>query len=1115
MREATCSKMIVVSAMLAMSLQTNAAVVSQTISLQAAQNFFQQAAAYMKSQDSTMDSVDVSNLTIQSVTVHKGANGADNFYTVNFAPQGWVHISAEDDAVPVLGYSLTGKAAPADTVSAAGVQDLLSQYTNLIDSVRAVTPDNPVTKALWQELLAGTVAAQDSLVGAGGAVTADFKPATSTIVVYPLLQTIWNQDYPYNMYAPAATGGPGGHAWAGCTAVSTSQVMKYFQHPTAGVGTHNGVDFSTAAYDYKSMPDSSGNSNTARLMRDVGAAVDMNYSASGSSAYTSAIANALRTYFLYDPNLVYRQAYSMTSSNWAANLKNELDAGRPVIYEGFGTGGHSFVLDGYTSAGYFHFNFGWSGYANGYYSLGDISPGSYNFTNGQGAIFGVKPATYAPSSGQVLAATTATGQVFITGDLLTWVSYSTPATWTKMTAVMSSVKPADLNGDGFMNELVGIGRDGYLYQTLNRSTWAKVKAGVKLVVPCDLDGNGKVNDLVILDAAGAVWYSIAGGTFTKIAGVVAQDIMTIDINKSGKKTGILAANYSTKKFYTSTNQSTWSTGYTIPTNVTKIQVWDADKDGYENNLVAQTSTGILSKSNDLTTWTKMNGTMVQLVPADLAGAGSNRNLVGRSSAGAVFTLTDTTWTAVPGASVANIIVGDFDGNGKLNDIAGSTAAGLVYVSIAGGSWYHVNDAYTGLVAMDVQSKGHLQDLVGINSSGYPYYTTNVLGTWIGSPQAMISLDRNHDGHLTDLAVLDNVGSLFYSEGSKAWSLLKIPEPFYRVIPADLNSSGYNDGVVAIGLTSKNVYVSSDLVAWKKMPTTSKIEWVAMADLKRTGKRTSLVATGADGSVWTSAKADTLLKISGAMKKVVAMDLNADGFEDDLLAIKADLTLWKSVGATGTWTQLGATTHSAKDIVPYDAKGSGTNQAIAIIGTNGIVALSSDFTTWTTQGKAATNLWMADLGHTGKSQDIVIIGTDAKIWQRKASTSAWTYVSSSYKTLAIGDFSLQINNNGSLKSVGANASATIAPSEKAGSSTSTEAMQIKLRGGQEIELTTSANSGQVKVIWAEANGRIQTLYEGSAGTGGRVLISLAPMAHSFGYIVARDSQGHIARMGMMR
>ena len=74
------------------------------------------------------------------------------------------------------------------------------------------------------------------------------------------------------------------------------------------------------------------------------------------------------------------------------------------------------MLDGYTTAGYFHMNFGWSGYANGYYSLADITPGSDNFTNSQGAIFGVKPAAYTPSQGQVLAAASASGQVFITGE---------------------------------------------------------------------------------------------------------------------------------------------------------------------------------------------------------------------------------------------------------------------------------------------------------------------------------------------------------------------------------------------------------------------------------------------------------------------------------------------------------------------------------------------------------------------------------------------------------------------------------------------------------------------------------------------------------------------------
>ena len=69
-------------------------------------------------------------------------------------------------------------------------------------------------------------------------------------------------------------------------------------------------------------------------------------------------------------------------------------------YYGSGSGGHAFVCDGYDDRDYFHFNWGWGGNNNSYFSIDDMTPGSHNYNNNQGAIFGIKLAicaTGAPS----------------------------------------------------------------------------------------------------------------------------------------------------------------------------------------------------------------------------------------------------------------------------------------------------------------------------------------------------------------------------------------------------------------------------------------------------------------------------------------------------------------------------------------------------------------------------------------------------------------------------------------------------------------------------------------------------------------------------------------------
>ena len=65
-----------------------------------------------------------------------------------------------------------------------------------------------------------------------------------------------------------------------------------------------------------------------------------------------------------------------------------------MIYCGNGIGNHAFVCDGYDSDGsnvWFHFNFGWDGYCDGYFSINSLNPSIYNFNNHQKAIFYIYP----------------------------------------------------------------------------------------------------------------------------------------------------------------------------------------------------------------------------------------------------------------------------------------------------------------------------------------------------------------------------------------------------------------------------------------------------------------------------------------------------------------------------------------------------------------------------------------------------------------------------------------------------------------------------------------------------------------------------------------------------
>jgi hypothetical protein len=138
------------------------------------------------------------------------------------------------------------------------------------------------------------------------------------------------------------------------------------------------------------------NHNVAKILYHAGVAVEMDYGPQGSGAYISKADEALKTYFRFaTKGIVFRN--DMSEEAWEKLLKTEIDHGRPVLYAGYNySSGHAFVCDGYdfsdSSDKKFHFNWGWGGYYDGYFSLSALNPGGgsgYNRYNE--VIYGIRP----------------------------------------------------------------------------------------------------------------------------------------------------------------------------------------------------------------------------------------------------------------------------------------------------------------------------------------------------------------------------------------------------------------------------------------------------------------------------------------------------------------------------------------------------------------------------------------------------------------------------------------------------------------------------------------------------------------------------------------------------
>lgn len=136
----------------------------------------------------------------------------------------------------------------------------------------------------------------------------------------------------------------------------------------------------------------------ARLMSDLGVAVEMNYAKDGSGAYIGNLVTALQKYYGYSKLSHLMAIEDVGAEAWNGKLREEIDANRPVLYAASDPagGGHAFVIDGYKDEN-FSVNWGWGGYCDGFYKIGALNPESVGkptgdkYNVGQSAVFGMQP----------------------------------------------------------------------------------------------------------------------------------------------------------------------------------------------------------------------------------------------------------------------------------------------------------------------------------------------------------------------------------------------------------------------------------------------------------------------------------------------------------------------------------------------------------------------------------------------------------------------------------------------------------------------------------------------------------------------------------------------------
>lgn len=252
------------------------------------------------------------------------------------------------------------------------------------------------------------------------------RSATAYKQVGPLLKTVWDQDTPFNDFAPQYKRKHEdgsievGRYTIGCVPLAIAMIMKYYEYPkrpNLDLITEGGkrppilvrkgwkdwtqpelgkqdlvVDISNREYKYHLMRDNYKTKDivnidpdvtqeekdaVAELCYDIAIFCNANFGADGRyDGYSTpaGISQDLRK-FGY---ITYGITGNASQENYFYEIKEQIDNKRPMLIAGHqkGVGIHLFVLDGYDTNNFVHCNFGWGGITNNndWYNINYIDP---------------------------------------------------------------------------------------------------------------------------------------------------------------------------------------------------------------------------------------------------------------------------------------------------------------------------------------------------------------------------------------------------------------------------------------------------------------------------------------------------------------------------------------------------------------------------------------------------------------------------------------------------------------------------------------------------------------------------------------------------------------------
>lgn len=333
-------------------------------------------------------------------------------YIFRFEPSGFVIASTSPLVRPIYGYSFINDFNPSkpdwEKITAIFSRDL-QQRINLFQRMPAF--EKQMIAKEWETFLAG-----DKILNP----FQQWPPEGST-ASGGWIETNWTQSSPYNNMCPIDQNA-GARSIVGCPATAMGQILNYHQtlngtnfndgddyYHSYGSGNQYWIDDDHEARGFPSWDSLNTWLNSmnyayqaqlpittqmkAALSFACGVAAHQVYSASMSGTFGIDQAwDSFQRFGFTDSRLIFPDDTSL-NTEIAENIKLALPVQLGLLVEPPGGGGHNVVVDGYNTDEFYHFNFGWGGGSNGWYTLPPTNI-AYNLTIIEGAVIDIKSDNY-------------------------------------------------------------------------------------------------------------------------------------------------------------------------------------------------------------------------------------------------------------------------------------------------------------------------------------------------------------------------------------------------------------------------------------------------------------------------------------------------------------------------------------------------------------------------------------------------------------------------------------------------------------------------------------------------------------------------------------------------